>query len=210
MSRAMRSISRKWRFVIYVSTVCMVSHANTVVLLSGGIDSAACAHYLQAKGHKVRGLFVDYGQKAAQLEGQAAQELSAILKINLSVVSINTQRSFGAGEIRGRNALLIFASLLEDNTPPSTGIALGIHAGTSYYDCSPAFFESINRLVAEYTDGRTRVLAPFLEWTKRDVFAAYLQSGLPVSISYSCEAGSFPPCGSCLSCRDRKMLACVT
>ncbi len=183
---------------------------ETVILFSGGVDSAACAHYLQHNGHSVRGLFVDYGQAAASLESAAADQLSAVLKINLSKVQVATQRSFGIGEIRGRNAFLIFASMLEDESGRTQSIALGIHAGTNYYDCSPAFVESINRLVAEYTDGRTRVVAPFVDWTKRDVIKYFLEAGLPIEIPYSCEAGMSPPCGTCLSCRDRRILACLS
>jgi len=193
----------------YTSVHVMTSPTETVVLFSGGLDSAACAHFLKAGGHSVRGLFIDYGQKAAPWERAAAERLSAALKIDLSEVSIRTRRSFGTGEIRGRNALLIFSSMLDDDCGRAQVIALGIHAGTAYYDCSPPFVEAVDRLVAEYTDGRTRVLAPFVQWTKRDIFTYSLRAGLPVQLSYSCEAGGLPPCGSCLSCRDRRMLACL-
>src|SRR5579863_6729472 len=134
----------------------MTTQTEGVVLFSGGLDSAACAHFLQKKGHSVCGLFVDYGQKAASLELAAAEQLSAFLAINLSMMRVETQRSFGSGEIRGRNAFLVFCSMLNNSRVPNHLIALGIHAGTAYYDCGPAFLESIGTLVAEYTDGRTR------------------------------------------------------
>jgi 7-cyano-7-deazaguanine synthase len=31
---------------------------------------------------------------------------------------------------------------------------------------------------------------------------------LPVQLTYSCELGSVPPCGLCLSCADRRALGC--
>jgi 7-cyano-7-deazaguanine synthase len=188
----------------------MTVRTEAVVLFSGGIDSAACAHYLQKNGHAVRGLFVDYGQRAARLERAAAEQLSAFLRIDLSMMRIETQRSFGSGEIRGRNAFLVFSSMLDGDPAPTQVIALGIHAGTSYYDCSPAFLESIGRLVAEYTDGRARVIAPFIEWTKHDIFTYSLREHLPIDLTYSCEAGEAPPCGLCLSCRDRRALSCLS
>jgi 7-cyano-7-deazaguanine synthase len=188
----------------------MTVHTEAVVLFSGGLDSAACARYLQRSGHSVRGLFVDYGQRAARLERAAAEQLSAFLGINLSMMRVETQRSFGSGEIRGRNAFLIFSSMLDGDPAISQLIALGIHAGTAYYDCSPAFLSSIGRLVAEYTDGRTRVIAPFIEWTKQEIFMYCLRERLPIDLSYSCEAGGEPPCGLCLSCRDRRTLSCLS
>lgn len=183
-------------------------HTEAVVLFSGGLDSAACAHFLQKNGHAVRGLFIDYGQQAASLERSAAEQLSAFLGIRLSMMRVETERRFGSGEIRGRNAFLVFASMLDGDPAPTQVIALGIHAGTAYYDCSPAFLQSIGRLVAEYTDGRTRVIAPFIKWTKNDIFTYSLREQLPIALSYSCEAGETPPCGLCLSCRDRRALSC--
>jgi 7-cyano-7-deazaguanine synthase len=123
---------------------------------------------------------------------------------------VTMDRSFGIGEIRGRNAFLIFACMLDSDCKGTQAIALGIHAGTAYYDCSPAFLSTIGRLVAEYTDGCTRVLAPFIDWTKQEIFSYCVDKGIPVDVSYSCEAGEMPPCGLCLSCRDRRMLSCLS
>ena len=122
---------------------------NTVVLLSGGMDSAACA---QTSGHHVHGVFVDYGQRAAVPEQRAAEQLSSGLGIELSVVQVKTQQSFGTGENAGRNAFLVFCALLNFGHQRMDAIALGIHAGTTYYDCSRAFlacrYELFDRITA--------------------------------------------------------------
>jgi 7-cyano-7-deazaguanine synthase len=178
----------------------------STVLLSGGIDSAACARYLQENGNHVRCIFVDYRQAAVDSESWSAAELSKLLKTELLRVTFDPNKSWGPGEILGRNAFLILAALM---TRPESGvIALGIHSGTTYYDCTPAFLETIDRLVAEYTDGCIRVTAPFISWSKKRVFDYYVQTGLPLQIAYSCEAGTVPPCGGCASCRDRRTLLC--
>jgi 7-cyano-7-deazaguanine synthase len=52
-------------------------------------------------------------------------------------------------------------------------LALGLHSGTHYYDCSEAFLNLANKLVAEHTDGSLKVIAPFLNWQKKmfiDIF----------------------------------------
>jgi 7-cyano-7-deazaguanine synthase len=188
----------------------MNSKTHTIVMLSGGIDSAACVRYLQESGQSVQTLFVDYGQKAAGPERNAAEQLSSILGVELTKLQLKAPHSFGTGEISGRNAFLIFCCLLVKGHERPDAIAIGIHAGTPYYDCSPAFLEAVGRLVIEYTDGRTRVLAPFVDWTKQEIFEYFVKLGLPVEISYSCESGEIPPCGSCLSCRDRRMLSCLS
>jgi len=175
-------------------------------LFSGGIDSAACVHFLLKKGQRVRALFIDYGQKAATPERAAAQRLSLNLKVELDIITVPTGASFGAGEIKGRNAFLIFSAMLGGFCTGTGPIALGVHDGTPYYDCTPAFIDAIDRLVAEYTDGRRRVIAPFLKWNKRTILNYFVSEGLPVDSTYSCEAGEVPPCGLCLSCRDRRSL----
>ena len=183
------------------------ANSNALVLLSGGIDSAACARYLQDEGFSVSCVFIDYGQAAAKPERVAAAALADTLKTTLSVVTVSSKRRFGVGEIPGRNAFLILTAMTicEVN---SGVISLGIHGGTSYYDCSPAFFASVDRLVAEYSDGRVRVSAPFLLWNKRDIFDYYMRTEIPTEITYSCEAGQEPPCGRCASCLDRRVLGC--
>ncbi len=175
---------------------------NATVLLSGGIDSAACARFLQKQGGDVRCVFVDYGQSAAIHELRSASSLAEHLKVELSVVKMDTSRKFGPGEILGRNAFLVLTALMTSGINSGT-IALGIHAGTRYYDCTPAFLASIDRLVSEYSDGRVRVAAPFISWVKKDIFIYYLEAGLTINLTYSCEAGTEPPCGNCESCRDR-------
>ena len=53
---------------------------NVLVLLSGGIDST-CIHYYQNLGYNVKGLFIDYGQPAANQEN-IIKKISDILKID--------------------------------------------------------------------------------------------------------------------------------
>jgi 7-cyano-7-deazaguanine synthase len=180
---------------------------DAIVLLSGGIDSAACAWFLRDRGHSIKGLFVDYGQRAVLFEKRSAEALSTTLGIALDCISVSTPNQFGAGEVIGRNAFLVFAALLSSRLHSGV-IALGIHSGTTYYDCSSAFARSIDRLLAEHTDGRVRLSAPFITWSKKNIFDYYEASGLPIDLTYSCEAGSMPPCGTCLSCRDRRVLGC--
>jgi 7-cyano-7-deazaguanine synthase len=140
-------------------------------------------------------------------EERSATQLAKLLGASLAVVNFQVPCQFGTGEIRGRNAFFVMAALMACELQSGV-IALGIHAGTRYYDCTPAFLESIDRLTAEYTDGRVRTIAPFISWSKGDIFDYYVRAGLPTQLTYSCEAGTEPPCGKCASCRDRKALGC--
>src|ERR1041384_1936439 len=52
-----------------------------VVLLSGGIDSAACCLYFKQRGLVVYPLFVDYGQRALESEWAAAVAVADSLQL---------------------------------------------------------------------------------------------------------------------------------
>jgi 7-cyano-7-deazaguanine synthase len=179
---------------------------RTLVLLSGGLDSAVCAHLMIANGAAVEGLFVDYGQAARGRERQAAQAVANHLGIPLRSAALSPAEARGAGELPGRNALLISLGVFELGTEGGV-VVIGVHAGTRYYDCSESFIRAMDRLVQEETDGRTVVSAPLVAWGKADVFRVFQEADLPLAETYSCEAGP-TPCGECLSCADRRALGC--
>lgn len=171
------------------------------------MDSAVCAHLLMRAGWSVRGLFLAYGQAASAPERRAAAAVAAHLGIESSELTVTGGVRFAAGELTGRNAFFVFAALLTGGIARG-GIVLGVHAGSPYYDCTPAFVEATDQLVAEHTDGRVRLLAPLLAWSKADVLSYCREFGIPPSLTYSCEAGAVPVCGRCASCRDRASLEC--
>jgi 7-cyano-7-deazaguanine synthase len=182
-------------------------HSRAMVLLSGGIDSSACAHLLKGQGLTVEGIFFDYGQPAAPREHTAAQAMAKHLGIPLSLVTVRGPAKHAAGEVTARNAFLLLSSIVL--RPWTVGIlALGIHAGTAYYDCSEAFMKAMTALVAEHTDGALILLAPFLEWNKKQVYDYFTSAKLPIELTYSCEGGANGPCAVCNSCRDRSVLGC--
>jgi 7-cyano-7-deazaguanine synthase len=178
---------------------------ETVVLLSGGIDSASCVAFYRRLDHVVSGVFIDYGQPVRGPEEKSATAISVHYNIPLTVIRCSGPPTNYTGEIGGRNALLVFAALLF--RPIQRGIiALGIHHGTTYYDCSQSFVEDMGRIVSGYTSGQVALGAPFLSWDKPMLVQFALQANVPVELTWSCEIGPITACGKCLSCRDREKL----
>ena len=174
------------------------------ILMSGGIDSTACAHFFVERGDKVRGVFVDYGQLAACAERRAAVKVANYLRIPLVTLVFKSNQHFETGEITGRNAFLIFAALM--GVRPRVGVlSLGIHAGTGYYDCGQGFVESIGQVIGAYTYGELALHCPFLHQDKGFVVDYLRSTSFPMNLTYSCELGTISPCGQCLSCRDRSV-----
>ena len=175
--------------------------ATVTVLLSGGADSAALLAHLIDGDLMPSALFVDYGQPAAAEERRASRGVARRTKVRWASVTVKSRIPVPAtGEIRGRNALLLAAA---DHASPADFVAIGVHGGTDYPDCSKAFVAAWQGLLDVQHGGATRILAPFLDLAKQDVLTLAAKSPGLLDVTYSCErAGG--PCGTCLSCRDRQ------
>jgi len=189
----------------------MISHrsirtnkTNVCILLSGGIDSTACVHFYSERNNKVSALYIDYGQLSAYHELKSAKQVSKYYGIKLKILKLKGTLVAKKDYICGRNSFLLMASLME--MPESNIMALGIHAGTNYSDCSSAFVERVQSVFDLYTKGLIQVCAPFLNWTKRDICQYCIQKKIPINLTYSCEYGKEQPCGKCLSCKDLEAL----
>jgi len=175
-----------------------------MILLSGGVDSTSLLALSAEEEGTSEALFVDYGHPAAASERAAASAVAEAYGVDLKTacVDIGTVR---AGEVPGRNALFIHLALAMAG-PRSTTLFLGVHAGTPYRDCSPAFVDAMQTSLDCHRNGSVQLVTPFLTWSKADVYAYSRAASVPLELTYSCEIGSRPPCGACPSCRDRKML----
>ena len=178
------------------------------VLVSGGIDSAALLAFYLGQRFNVRALFVDFGQPAAKQESRAARAVCKHYDVRLTIMTVKSESVFSAGEIPGRNAFLVFAGVLVCGAQPGM-IAIGIHEGPPYYDCTEGFLKSIQTVVDGYAAGRIKVAAPVLNWGKQTIWEFCKKVGVPVDSTYSCEKGGVRPCGRCLSCKDREALSAL-
>jgi 7-cyano-7-deazaguanine synthase len=178
---------------------------RALVLLSGGIDSLAAAHYCRSKGWQTSGIFVDFGQPARGREAAAAKAVATRLGIDLQCGTMSGFTVPEHGEILGRNGWLVQTALMATG-PNDAIIAIGIHAGTDYADCSPAFIEKMQQLLGLQASGQVQLFAPFLTWTKAEVWDFCRDEGLPVELTYSCERGLDQPCGQCATCSELTLL----
>ena len=102
---------------------------EVLVLLSGGVDSAACVAFYTQLGHSVSGLFIDYRQPVREQEERSAAAIAEHYRIPFTMTRCTGPERNYVGEIAGRNAFLVFAALMF--RPVQGGIiALGIHHGT--------------------------------------------------------------------------------
>lgn len=181
--------------------------SKTGLLLSGGIDSMVCLSLLLEAKHRVNALHINFRQAAAEPERRAVQSLIEFFNIPLRVIRIDVGREFLSGEIPFRNAALIFTAAMSAGDSIDE-LAIGVHAGVPYPDCSEEFLEAVRRMILESSDRHVGLVAPLRTWHKQEILAFAREKNLPIDLTYSCEVGTTPPCGECLSCKDRANLPC--
>lgn len=183
----------------------MTPSTQSLILLSGGVDSIACLEFYKGLGYRTTAMFIDYGHPTRNREQASAIAIATYYSSPLEIVICNGPKTEFAGEILGRNAFLLTTALLF--SPAQCGIiAIGIHAGTSYYDCHTEFVTSISQIIDRYSDGRILVGVTFLNWSKHMIWNYSVDKNVPLGLTWSCEVGPTEPCGQCLSCRDLEVL----
>lgn len=175
------------------------------LLLGGGIDSAALIAYYLSRGATVRGIHFNYGQPSIEGERRSVLALSQHYRIYVTTVELGFSMVSTQGEYHCRNATMLLAAASIFSTQGGI-FSIGIHSGTPYYDCSQLFMVDIQRLFEGYFAGVIQVEAPFLEFTKKNIFEFCHLNKVPVEITFSCERRGDYPCGECPSCGDRRML----
>ncbi len=177
---------------------------HVLVLASGGIDSTACIYYYLSRGFSVRTLHVDYGQRAFKPEKKALQSICDHFKIGYRClcfhgISWSTRNS---DEIVGRNLFLAAIGILAYEATHGL-IAMGIHSGSEYVDCSPEFQSQLSCLARLLSRHHIDFDFPFGSWYKPEIIAYCKLYDIPVQLTYSCVDSDSDPCGLCLSCLER-------
>jgi 7-cyano-7-deazaguanine synthase len=202
---------------------------SSVVLLSGGLDSATVAAKALAEGEDVTALSINYGQKNAR-ELQCAARLVEIFGIrNHFAVNVNLalwcrteltgkeddadagatgQGAPSSGSyVPGRNTVLIAIALSLAEARKADAIYVGFNAAdTLYSDTSARFLRAFGQFSSAFSDFDVklpRLIAPLIDKDKVGVVRAALELGVPIDETWSCFRAGESHCGLCGACRTR-------
>ncbi len=206
--------------------------SGSLVLLSGGMDSATCLALATRAHRPVHALTVLYGQRHAR-EVRSARALARRYRVARHVVlalplgplldSALTRRGrrlprggTPAGRIPStyvpaRNTILLSVALGYAESHRLGAIYFGANAidYSGYPDCRPAYLRAFERLARLATragvaeGGRIEIRAPLLSLSKREIVELGERLGVPWGLTWSCYAGGRVPCGRCDACRLR-------
>lgn len=183
--------------------------SHTGLLLSGGMDSYALAFMEKPDV----ALTIDYGQKPAQAEIQAAALLTNRLGIQHIVISINLS-SLGSGDLSDnapialapasdwwpyRNQALITIAAMRLISLDVNRLLIATVGNDSYHtDGSSSFIKAMNNLL-QLQEGKMQLLAPAINMSTAELVK---KSGIPFSLlawSHSCHKANIA-CGQCRGC----------
>lgn len=203
---------------------------RTVVILSGGVDSAVVLYRLLHEKHECVTLSFNYGQRHGLCELHAAHHIARAAHVEHHVLDVPalsrnakgsalvdhaapmphghyTDDSQKATVVPGRNLLMLAHAYSFALGNGCHAVAFGAHAGDHaiYPDCRPRFFEAL-RDTFEVADYRTvRLVAPFLHGTKADVVKVGARLGVPFDLTWTCydpvaDSGLIPIMRHCGKC----------
>jgi 7-cyano-7-deazaguanine synthase len=205
---------------------------HTIVLLSGGLDSATVLAMARAQGFLCHTLAVSYGQRhSAELAAAArlSKQMGALehrqMHVDLARIggSALTDHSLAVPEgptsgipvtyVPARNTLFLSLALGWAEVTGARDIFIGVNAVdySGYPDCRPDFIAAFQALAGLATragvEGAAfRIQAPLISMSKADIIRAGVGLGVDYSQTVSCyqadAAGG--ACGRCDSCRLRR------
>jgi 7-cyano-7-deazaguanine synthase len=206
--------------------------ARSVVLLSGGMDSATVLAVARAAGDDCFALSFDYGQKhSAELDASRilAKRLGAlehrVIEIDigqlggsaLTDAAIDVPEAGGEGipvtYVPARNTVFLSIALAWAEVLEADSIYTGVNAVdySGYPDCRPeyiaAFQNMANLATRRAVEGQPMaIIAPLIDMTKGDIVKLGRRLGVDFSLTVSCYSADArgAACGHCDACRLRQ------
>jgi len=195
---------------------------GTVVLLSGGIDSATALYLTKQRTAEIYTLNVIYDE-AFDREAEVSRKLAAAahVKEHISVLLPfyrDLERRYhpapssqvSSAYIPARNIVFYGIAAAYAETLGADRVVFGSNADDAKElpDAGLDFIKLMNQLVRTGTrtgrEGRVIEIAnPLIEYTKTETLKLAIKLGVPLELTWSCHENGQTPCGKCRGCRMR-------
>jgi 7-cyano-7-deazaguanine synthase len=187
------------------------SPATTVVLLSGGVDSAVMLYSVHERA-RAAPLFIDYAQRAARTEEAMATHHAQALGLPLQRLDMSAVgESFRAEQqaklhvpLPHRNLVLLSLALAYAARIRATDVAIAVTADDlEWYPSASVDFLSRFRDLAQSLGGAL-ISTPLIHLDKQAVLAEGVRLGVDLSRTHSCMRQGDRHCGKCTQCEKRQ------
>ena len=189
---------------------------RSIVLLSGGIDSATVAAIAKNMGYELYALTIDYGQRH-KIEIDAAKKIAQHLEITKHIIMSIDLRLFGMSSLTSnlevpknvpigqigqnipntyvpaRNTIFLALALAYAESVAASKIYIGISEVdySGYPDCRPEFLQAFNTLTQMATKVGSEghpisIEAPLMALSKKETIVRGLALGVDYSLTFTC------------------------
>ena len=200
------------------------ARSKTLLLCSGGVESAVLVAQILAAKRTPVPLFADYAQRGAKCERRAARAVCASFESVPPPQELDLHAEGARFQalnrlhvpLPHRNLVLLSLALSWASTHGCTQLAIGLNrddfakdeefaaAGSVRYTTGTlAFVERFTEL-ASVVAPDVEVVLPQAELSKARVVRLGMRLGVPLELTYSCMRGRERHCGNCLQCRARR------
>tara|TARA_R110002073_G_scaffold74100_5_gene181177 strand:- start:15091 stop:15750 length:660 start_codon:yes stop_codon:yes gene_type:complete len=202
---------------------------KVVAIFSGGMDSSTMLYQLLSKGHEVKAIGFDYGQRHA-VELDAAKAIATKAGVAYETVDLRslgpviagqssqvnpdievpdghyTEESMKATVVPNRNMIMLSVAVAHAISIDFDAIAYGAHAGdhTIYPDCRTEFVDAMKTVIGLCDWKRVQLLTPFVDVSKSEIAKIGLELKVPFEMTWSCYKGGATHCGTCGTCVERR------
>lgn len=201
---------------------------DSILVLSGGMDSCVLLAHELSQGHTVGALSFDYGAKHNARELPMAAAICRHYGVSHAIVPLPfinqlfTSSLLTSGEaipdgaydadtmkstvVPFRNGILMSIAAGYAESVGASRVLIGSHAGDHhiYPDCRPEFNAAMNDAVRLGTDGAVHLAFPFAHMDKREIGDLGRTLHVDFSRTWTCYKGGEVHCGTCGACDERK------
>jgi 7-cyano-7-deazaguanine synthase len=179
---------------------------KTIVLLSGGLDSAtvlAMEYQSTIHPNELSAIAFDYGQPH-KIELTRARLIAESYRAPFEVLRLPDMPLVNDVVFAGRNLVFAAAAIAHAQATGKDRIAVGCNASDfdRFPDCRGTFWQPLKECAKAY--GIT-VVTPLLAQSKADVVRIARSLAVPIELTWSCYSPrKDAPCGKCLACKTRE------
>jgi 7-cyano-7-deazaguanine synthase len=201
---------------------------NSIVLLSGGMDSVTALYHAALEHEVTDALSFDYGSKHNHREIPFARHHAEKRGVRHTVIPLGfigehfasdllqsgggipdghyEEQSMKRTVVPFRNGIMLSIAAGFAESRGAEAVVIAAHSGDHaiYPDCREPFMQAIGEAIRAGTYAGIAVLRPFITLTKAQIAARGAELGVDFRQTWSCYKGGAVHCGTCGTCVERR------